>query len=70
MKKYQIQFKLEKDGLNIVDFIADTFVDPHVFKLVAPNKKIIPSNLGMNQPSIDKTVDYHPGSHQNDDLGV
>merc|ERR1719450_980415 len=69
VKKYQIQFKLEKDGLNIVDFIADTFVDPHVFKLVAPNKKIIPSNLGMNQPSIDKTVDYHPGSHQDDDLG-
>jgi len=69
LKKYQIQFKLEKDGLNIVDFIADTFVDPHEFKLIAPNTSIIPSNLGMNQPSSDMTVDYHPGSQQDDDLG-
>ena len=36
-KKYQIQFKLEKDGLDIVDLIADTFFYPHVFKLMAPN---------------------------------
>ena len=53
-KKYQIQLKLEKDGVDIVDLIADTFVNPPVFKLIAPN--IIPTNFGREQPTIDQSL--------------
>ena len=52
--KYQIQFKIDKDGVDIDDLIADTFVNPPVFKLIAPN--IIPTNFGREQPTIDPSL--------------
>merc|ERR1712002_1412320 len=53
-KKYQIQFKLDKNGVDIVDLIADTFVNPPVFKLRAPN--IIPTSFGSEQLTINQSL--------------
>merc|ERR1712055_863644 len=57
--KFKIEVHLQKDGNKVVDLTADTTVSPYVFKLTAPN---FFKRWGIQQSSIDITVDHHIGS--------
>merc|ERR1712066_203159 len=57
--KFKIDVHLQKDGNKVVDLAADTTVSPYVFKLTAPN---FFQRWGIQQSSIDITVDHHIGS--------
>merc|ERR1712055_1069178 len=57
--KFKIEVHLQKDGEKVVDLTADTTGSPYVFKLTAPN---FFKRWGIEQPSIDITVDHKIGS--------
>merc|ERR1711887_199418 len=57
--KFRIEVNLQKDGEKVVDLTADTTGSPYVFKLTAPN---FFKRWGIEQPSIDITVDHKIGS--------
>merc|ERR1719489_642879 len=57
--KFRIDVNLQKDGEKVVDLTADTTGSPFAFKLVAPN---FFKRWGIEQPSIDITVDHKIGS--------
>jgi len=57
--KLKIEVHLEKDGEQVIDMTADTTSSPYNFKLTAPN---FFKRWGINQPSIDITIDHKIGS--------
>merc|ERR1711970_300171 len=57
--KFKIDIQIQKDGEEVVDLTADTTGSPYVFKLTAPN---FFKRWGIEQPSIDITVDHKIGS--------
>merc|ERR1711970_1348134 len=57
--KFKIEVHLQKDGEQVVDLKADTTGSPYVLKLTAPN---FFKRWGIEQPSIDITVDHKIGS--------
>merc|ERR1712002_266466 len=57
--KFKVEVQLQKDGEKVVDLTADTTGSPYVFKLTAPN---FFKRWGIEQPSIDITVDHKIGS--------
>merc|ERR1712002_725613 len=57
--KFRVEMKLRKDSENVVDLTADTMGSPYIFKLTAPN---FFKRWGIEQPSIDVTVDHNIGS--------
>merc|ERR1711862_73287 len=57
--KFKVEVQLQKDGEKVVDLTADTTGSPYVLKLTAPN---FFKRWGIEQPSIDITVDHKIGS--------
>merc|ERR1711942_242218 len=57
--KFKVEVQLQKDGEKVVDLTADTTGSPYVLKFSAP---IFFKRWGIEQPSIDITVDHKIGS--------
>merc|ERR1712179_76077 len=60
LRKFKLEFDITKDGLHVLDIVADTTVSPYNFNFRAPN---LFRRLHINQEAITVTVDHVRGSH-------